>query len=104
MAGTKRIDPFEIYMNEMAADVHVFRLIVQIVLKRTLSVRQNPAADFAELRDELLQTIQQMPLLAEDADGSRRRRELEFLRAEEFFAEIAESLGIMTPRPPAASH
>jgi len=73
---------------------------LQIFLRRFLTSNPRKEEVFSVLREELLATIDNTLPVFSDPEGSDRRKQLESFRAEEFFDELGEALGIETKPSP----
>ena len=94
----------EICINQQAADLLVLQVTLQTVLCASLESDPKARQGLAMLKRRVLEALAQFSSGAEDAQGTERRKPLHLFRAEAFFQEIEETLGIAgtKPAPPSA--
>jgi len=80
-------------LNEIAADQAVFRITLQSLLLRLFATRPETAArGVAELRDQVLRSIDRIPAADADRAGGDRWKRLTAQRAEQLFGEIEDAM------------
>ncbi len=84
----------EIFLNEQRADLNFFKVIVQCFLLNTMQNSPHAAALVADLKAQVLRALAYTEISGEDVQGSERLKQLTILRAEGFFLELEEALGI----------
>lgn len=89
----------EIFLNEQRADLTVFRVIVQCFLLNTVQNSPHAAELLSEMKTQVLGSLAQTKISGEDAEGSERLKQLTMLRAEDFFLELEEALGMHETKP-----
>jgi hypothetical protein len=88
----------EEWLNELAADQAVFRITLQSFLLRVFATRPEAAErGLADLKDQVLRSIDRIPVAPIDPSGSVEWKRLTAFRAERLFGEIEDA--IVTPRP-----
>jgi len=84
------IDSFEIYINENAADLQVFRITLTALILRL--VGQNPPTALAgvhDLKNGVMGAIGRIKVDPTEA-GSNRMKQMTSMRAERFFLELED--------------
>ncbi len=94
-------EQLELYINEQAADLHVFRVSLQTMFLTMLSSHPHKGEMIGGLKDQVIAALKRTDhSTSNDVQGSQRRAQLEIARAEEFFQEVQVALGV--PDDPAA--
>lgn len=93
----------ELYLNEIGADQHVIALVLQTLLLNLARARPEMLAD---LKQQVLWSLDNQLPVEGDQQGVRRRTELTVMRAQRLFQEIETALGAgsSTDVPPRAAN
>ena len=84
----------ELYLNEQASDLMVFRVTLQAMFWTMLSTHPHKEEMLGGLKEFVLGSLGRTLPLVEDPQGGERRKQLTMVRAEQFFQEIEQALGI----------
>ena len=84
----------ELLLNELGADVEIYRLLVQALFVTILDGHPHRDRLFEQVRSGVLQAIAQNQPPMHDPEGIGKRQQLTLMRAESEFQEMTESLGI----------
>ena|SRR5579872_5149097 len=87
-------EQLELYINEQAADLSVFRVTLQTMFLTMLASSPNRAEMIGGLKDQVIAAIGRTRPSVQNPQGSERRKQLELSRAEQFFQEIQMALGV----------
>jgi hypothetical protein len=92
----KMQEDLELFLNELGADVEVFRLLVQALFALVLQGHPDRERLFGVLKQGVLEAIARKPAPAHDPNGLGRRQHLTLMRAEAALLEIQQGLGLPT--------
>lgn len=82
----------ELILNELSADQAVNRVIMQALL---LNMAQARGPDLLKgVKDQVIEALQRSTPNPENPQGGERKTQLTIMRAEAFFQELEEALGI----------
>lgn len=90
-------EQIELWLNEVTADQTVFRVTLQVMFLTMLSTHPRKDAMLLGLKDQVMAALNRVNKTEGNAHGEQKHKQLALMRAELFFQETQEALGISDP-------